>query len=264
MPLTSEMAQHIAQGGVPAVVRAKAIMDYVAQAQQPPHVSEIARALGLPKSSVHGVCNTLVTLGMLARHGASAFALGGHVMVWANAFAAKSDMIASFLRLWEETPELQQHTVTLSTMDGPDVTYVASKEGKSPLGITFRMGMRLPAAFTATGKAMLSTLPPPEVEMLYAGGMPEPLTRMSVRHAEDLAREIAQARQRGYSIDNGQVREGLYCFGAPILGFASRRAIGGIAISVLEGEVTAETERIVGGLARSSGEKLSKALGGQG
>lgn len=262
MPLKSEMSHQITQGGVPAVVRAKAIMDYVAQAQQPPHVSEIARALDLPKSSVHGVCNTLVSIGLLSRHGPTAFALGGHVMVWANAFAAKSDMIASFLRLWEETPELQQHTVTLSALDGEDVTYIANKEGKSPLGITFRMGMRLPAAFTATGKAMLSTLPLGEVEALYAQGMPEPLTRMSVRHREDLMREITQVRQRGFSIDNGQVREGLYCFGAPILGFSSRRAIGGIAISVLEGEVSAETERLVGGLVLNCAKKLTTALGG--
>lgn len=262
MPLKQELARHIAEGSVPAVVRAKAIMDYVAQARQPPHVSEIARELGLPKSSVHGVCNTLVSTGLLARHGASAFALGGHVMVWASAFAAKSDMIASFLHLWEATPELQQHTVSLSTLDGEDVTYVASKEGKSPLGITFRIGMRLPAAFTATGKAMLSTFDPSALATLFAQGMPEPMTRMSVRRMEDLSRELAQVRQRGFSIDHGQVREGMYCFGAPILGFASPRAIGGIAISILDGDVTAETERVIGGLVRVCGEKLTKALGG--
>lgn len=262
MALKSEMTRQIEAGGVPAMVRGKAILDYVAQCQQPPHVSEIARQLSLPKSSVHGLCNTLVCLGLLTRHGAGNFALGGHVMVWANAFAARSDIIASFLRLWEETPDLQRHTVTLSTLDGANVTYVACKEGMAPLGITFRIGMRLPAAFTATGKAMLSTHPDDAIAALYEEGMPDPLTRMSVRHIADLKQEIALTRQRGYSIDNCQVREGMYCFGAPIMGFASPRAIGGIAISVLEGEVTAETERMVGGLARVCGEKLSRALGG--
>lgn len=264
MPLKSELARQIDAGGVPAVVRAKAVLDYVAQSQPAPHVSEIARQLDLPKSSVHGLCNTLVSLGLLTRQGAGTFGLGGHVMVWANAFAAKSDMVGSFLRLWEETPDLQKHTVTLSTLDGGDVTYIACKEGMAPLGITFRIGMRLPAAFTATGKAMLATHEPGAVETLYAEGMPEPLTRMSVRHLDDLKREIDQVRQRGYSIDNCQVREGMYCFGAPIMGFASQRAIGGIAISVLEGEVTAETERMVGGLARTCAERISRALGGQG
>lgn len=262
MPLKSEMLRQIEAGGVPAVVRAKAVLDLVAQSQVAPHVSEIARQLGLPKSSVHGLCNTLVALGLLSRQGPVSFGLGGHLMVWANAFAAKSDMIASFLRLWEETPAMQQHTVTLSTLDGGDVTYIACKEGSAPLGITFRIGMRLPAAFTATGKAMLSTHDRAAVAALYAEGMPEPLTRMSVRHLDDLQREIEMTRQRGYSIDNCQVREGMYCFGAPIMGFSSAQAIGGIAISVLEGEVTAETEREVGGLARACAEKLSRALGG--
>jgi DNA-binding IclR family transcriptional regulator len=211
---------------------------------------------------VHGLCNTLVSLGLLARSGPAAFVLGGHLMVWANAFAAKSDMIASFLRLWEETPDLQHNTVTLSVLDGADVTYIASKEGKAPLGIAFRIGMRLPAAFTATGKAILATHGPGAADDLYGTGMPEPLTRMSVCHLDDLKQEIAITRQRGYSVDNGQVREGMYCFGAPILGFASAQAIGGIAISVLECEVNAETERKVGGLVKHCAEKLSRALGG--
>jgi IclR family transcriptional regulator, blcABC operon repressor len=262
MAMKDDLSRAIAEGGVPAVVRAKAILDLVAQAEEAPNISEISRLLDLPKSSVHGLCNTLVSLGLLARRGPGTFALGGHVMVWANAFAAKSDMIASFLRLWEETPELRDNTATLSTLDGADVTYIASKEGKSPLGITFRIGMRLPAAFTATGKAMLATHPESVVDTLYSAGMPDPLTRMSVRHIEDLKREIALTRQRGYSIDNGQVREGMYCFGAAIRGFASPQAIGGIAISVLEGEFDAETERKVGGLVRDCAARLSRALGG--
>lgn len=256
------MAKAIEEGGVPAVVRAKVILDFVARSQQAPHVSEISRQLDIPKSSVHGLCNTLVALDLLSRQGPGRFGLGGHLMAWANAFAAKSDMIGSFLRLWEETPELQEHTVTLSTLDGADVTYIACKEGKDPLGITFRVGMRLPAAFTATGKAMLSTHEPGAVEILYAKGMPEPLTRTSVRSIGDLSREIALTRKRGYSIDNGQVRDGMYCFGAPIVGFSSPRAIGGIAISVLEGEVNTGTERTLGGLARACAEKLSRTLGG--
>jgi len=262
MGLKTSMMQQIDEGGVPAVVRAKAILDLVAQSQPAPHVSEIARQLGLPKSSVHGLCNTLVSLGLLSRLGPGTFGLGGHLMVWANAFAAKSDMISSFLRLWGETPELQRHTVTLSTLDGADVTYIACKEGMAPLGITFRIGMRLPAAFTATGKAMLTTHAKADIAALYAEGMPEPLTRMSVRNLDDLLGEIEITRQRGYSVDNCQVREGMYCYGAPIMGFASPRAIGGIAISVLEGEATADTERVVGGLARDCAAKLSRALGG--
>lgn len=262
MPIKTDLSHTIAEGCVPAVARAKAILDLVAQSEQPPNISEISRALGLPKSSVHGLCNTLADLGMLARGGECTFTLGGHVMVWANAFAAKSDMIASFLKLWDETPELRNNTVTLSTLERGDVTYIATKEGRSPLGIAFRIGMRLPAPFTATGKAMLATHPDSMLDDLFGAGLPEPLTRMSVRHLEDLKREIHLIRQRGYSIDNGQVREGMYCFGAAIRGFASPEAIGGIAISVLEGEADAETERKLGGLARESAERLSKALGG--
>lgn len=262
MAVKTDMQRAISEGNVPAVARAKAILDLVAQSPQPPHIADITRALGLPKSSVHGLCNTLADLGLLARREQGAFALGGHVMLWANAFAAKSDMIASFLRLWDDMPELQDNTVTLSALEGGDVTYIACKEGKAPLGITFRIGMRLPAAFTATGKAMLATHSDAEITALFSDGLPEPLTRLSVRQLSELRQEIVQIRERGYSIDNGQVREGMVCFGAPITGFASPRAIGGIAVSVLEGETHAEAKRRMGELVRQFAERLSRALGG--
>lgn len=256
------MAKQEGGGVVPAVARAKAILDLVAQSRQPPGLSEIARHLGLPKSSAHGLCNTLVRLGLLARQGPGGFALGGHVMVWANAFATQSDLIASFLRLHEETPALHANTLTLSTPDGADVVYVATKEGNDPLGLTFRIGMRLPAAFTATGKAVLSTYGEEEIAALYREGLPAPLTRHSVRALDDLRRELAETRRRGYSVDNGQVREGMVCFGAPIIGFASPRAIGGIAISVLEASLGREDEARLGELTRDCAARLSRALGG--
>jgi DNA-binding IclR family transcriptional regulator len=68
-------------------------------------------------------------------------------------------------------------------LDGAEVVYLACQNGDRPLGVTFRIGMRLPAPYTATGKAMLSTLPTAEVRHLFADGMPPPLTRASVATA---------------------------------------------------------------------------------
>src|SRR5271166_3404958 len=86
-------AVQVAAGDVPAVVRAKAILDLVAQRNTPISVSEIARALSLPKSTTHGLCNTLVNLALLNRLPGGNFSLGSHIMFWANAFAGRTDMV---------------------------------------------------------------------------------------------------------------------------------------------------------------------------
>ena len=48
---------------VPAVARAVAVMDLIARERQPVSMAHVAAALELPKSSGHGLCNTLLSFG---------------------------------------------------------------------------------------------------------------------------------------------------------------------------------------------------------
>lgn len=247
---------------VPAVERAVRLLDMVAQSDEPLTLSSICRNLGLPKSSIHGLCNTLVDLGLLGRSG-NAFVMGGHVMLWANAFVAKSDMVSEFVRLWDGNTQLKSETATLTILDGADVVYIASQHGVDPLGITFRNGMRLPAAFTATGKAILSTMPQSAVTQLYSDGLPAPLTPHTVTDMDALFRELELIREKGYSIDDQQIREGMFCFGAPVYDFTSNRAVGGIALSVHANWLDEARSEEIGKAAIQYARLLSQRLGSQ-
>ncbi|CZT37993.1 IclR family transcriptional regulator [Rhizobium sp. 9140] len=247
---------------VPAVERATRLLDMVALSDEPQTLSGLSRHLGLPKSSIHGLCNTLVELGLLDRNG-SGFVMGGHVMLWANAFVAKSDMVSEFVRLWEGQSALKTETATLTILDGSDVVYIASQHGLDPLGITFRTGMRLPAAFTATGKAILSTMPQSAIVQLYPNGLPAPLTTHTVATLDALFQELEQIRTAGYSIDDQQVREGMFCFGAPVYDFSGNRAVGGIAFSIHANQLNEARSREIGQNVIQHARLLSQRLGSQ-
>lgn len=245
---------------VPALVRAKRILDHLSVDGRTEGVSELARSLGLPKSSIHGLCKTLADLGVLARVGPNQFSIGPHVLAWANAFQSQSSLITEFQRLSMGTT-LKDEALNLTVLSGSSVLYVACRSGSSPLGLSFRTGMSLPAVFTATGKAMMSTFPTDQVEALCAPNWPKLLTRSSVRSLKAFRRELDEVRQRGYSIDNGQLREGMFCFGAPVFGADSRTAIAGLAVGLLSVDVTDETfERYGNAVARLASE-LSRRLG---
>lgn len=216
---------------VPALERASRLLDLVALSHEPVQISAAARELGMAKSSMHSLFSTLIELGLLERCG-SGVTMGGKVMFWAHAFASRSDLASAFFKLWQDQAEPCDETVTLTLLDGPDVIYIASQAGTDPLSITFKTGMRLPAAFTATGKAILSTFPDKAIDTLYANGLPAPLTPYSVGSVAALRQELQTARAQGYSVDNQQVRPGMFCVGAPIYDFSSDRAVGGIALSV--------------------------------
>lgn len=248
----------------PAVGRAVRILDLVARNARPLSPADLARETGLPKSSLHGLCETLIQLRLLQRTGNGALAMGPHVMTWANAFLAHTNILQEFYVAWQESGLFTMETITLSVLDGRDVVYIACQNGTRPLDVTFRNGMRMPAPYTATGKAMLSTLPDDEVRMLLLDApWPQPLTRRSVPTIDALMPELAHCRAGGFSIDDAQVRDGMHCFGAAVFDASSQqRAVAGLAVSFLEVDLdrpgkVAEIGRDIRALA----DQLSARLG---
>lgn len=247
---------------VPAVVRAASILDELVSGK-PKGVSELARALKLPKSSIHGICQTLADLGVLSRAGENRYAIGPHVLRWSNAFQQQSSLTREFDQLCETMDLLQNEALNLSVLNGSTVMYVACKRGTRPLGVSFSVGMAFPAAFTATGKAMMSSMTGEEVDAVLSDGLPTPITARSITTRAQLEDELKTARDRGYSMEEGQLREGMCCLGAPIFAAHSKSAIAGLAVGFLSAEAE---PRHVDKLARdlvSFSSELSGRLGGR-
>ncbi|VVE33508.1 IclR family transcriptional regulator [Pandoraea soli] len=245
----------------PAVVRAVRILDVIAAAAEPIALADLARETSVPKSTLHGLCDTLVKLRLVKRHANGGMTMGSYVMGWANAFLSQTHVTEEFRAVWEASSAFAQETVTLSVLDGTDVIYLACHNGNRPLGVTFRTGMRLPAPYTATGKAMLSTLPADEAADLLTGAWPAPLTRASVGTYAALTEEMAQVRRAGYSIDNGQMREGMICFGAPVFDASGERAVAGLAVSFVTNDIDLATGQRIGRQIRELADQLSQRLG---
>jgi IclR family transcriptional regulator, blcABC operon repressor len=245
---------------VPALVRASRIMDTLAQDSQPRGISDLARALDLPRSTVHGLCRTLAELGLLTRVGATQFTIGPQVLSWANAFSSQNNITRAFSAAAElvDRPE----AINLSIRTGLEVMYIACRQGSDPLGVRFREGLRFPAAFTATGKAMLSTMADADVIALFDGEWPAALTSRSARNVDGLLAELEQTRRRGYSIDDGQLREAMICFGAPVFAAGNGSvAVAGIAIAHLSSTDTETAAAEIAPVVTSLAADLSRRLG---
>lgn len=216
---------------VPALERGVKILDIVSKSKQSLNVTKIALQLGIAKSSAHGLCATLVELNLLVRKSDQTYQLGPHVMRWANKFARETDVATEFATIWDEGSQLPGATITLSVIEGTEVVYIAARNSDLTDDFDFRIGMRLPAPFTATGKAFLSYMSEFDLRKLIGDKFPAPLTPNSVQNFTDLFSELKQCREHGYSIDNQQVKEGMICFGASVLN-SFNRPIAGVAVSL--------------------------------
>jgi len=245
---------------VPAVSRALTLLDRLAQQREPMSLARLASDLALPKSSVHGLCNTLVSFGYLRRQLDGAFLIGPRVMSLAEAFVSGTDVAQEFAALWADAGTAPEETVVLSVLSGTDALYVAVRNSARPLGLAFNVGMRLPAYLSGSGKAMLAFRDPDTVRQLYAQGLGMHLTRKGPREIDGLLRELAQTRKRGYSIDDETVREGVYSFGAPVFN-AGGEVVAGVAVCInkaLLGADGGDRHRLV---ALNVAGQLSRRLG---
>jgi DNA-binding IclR family transcriptional regulator len=216
---------------VPAVSRALTLLERLALEREPMSLARLASELDLPKSSVHGLCTTLVSFGYLRRQSNGAFLIGPRVMGLAEAFVSGTDVAQEFAALWMGGGGAPEETVVLSVLSGGEALYVAVRNSARPLGLAFNVGMRLPAYLSGSGKAMLAQLPPDEVARRFAGGLRVRLTNKGPRSLETLQKELALTRRRGYSIDDEGVREGVYSFGVPVFD-ASGDAVAAVAVCI--------------------------------
>jgi len=249
---------------VPAVARAVQILDQITLSNkgggEGVKLADLVRLTKLPKSSVHGLCQTLVHLKLLKLNRDGSFSMGPQSVRWANMFLAQSDIVDAFHEALTEAKGLDAYTVTLSNLEGPDVIYLSCRNSSAPLGITFRMGMRVPAVFTATGKAMLSAMSAQELARQLPMEWPQPITPSSVRSLEKLKVEMADVRARGYSLDNGQLREGMFCIGAAICDRPFHPAAG-IALSMMAAEARPDIIETMGARVRLLADSLGERMG---
>jgi DNA-binding IclR family transcriptional regulator len=227
----------------PAVTRAALILDVLAEAGgEAVGPSELARRLGLPKSSIANICGALADSGLVRRVG-TGFALGRRIAELGGAYLASVDQVQEFYELSRQLPAGSDETVQFAVLDDLEVTYLARHDGRQPVRLTSGIGRRLPAYSTATGKAALASLPDAELDRRLAGldVLPQPAPNAHGTVAA-LRADLERIRARGYAIDDEETMEGVVCYGVMIP--ARQPGEGPCAASITLLKVRATDERV--------------------
>ena len=201
----------------PAVTRAALILDVMAESgAEPVGPSELARRLGLPKSSIANICGALADAGFVRRIG-TGFTLGRRLAELGGSYLASIDQVQEFYEVARRLPAASEETVQFAILDGIEVTYLARHDGRQPVRLSSGIGRRLPAFSTATGKAALASLPAAELDRRLTGisHIPQP-TPNAHGSVDGLRADLEAIRERGYAIDDEETMEGVVCYGVMI------------------------------------------------
>lgn len=223
----------------PAVLRAGAILEALAEAPGPLTPAELAKAAGgIPRSSTVNVCTALVTVGLIRASG-NGFVLGPGVVRLSQAYLDTLDPVREFAT-WTRRMAPIDETLQLGTLEGTDVVYLAVHGGRQPLRITSRVGSRISATCTALGKAMLAGYTDDRVREMLDGAEPFPAyTARSITAIEPLIEALHETRERGYAVDEQETTDGITCLAVAMSDGGDGQPFA-VSTSLLTGHATRE------------------------
>lgn len=236
-------------------------MNALARADEGMSLSELARLLGEPKSTLHGVLLTLTETGLIVRDCLTKrYRLGPQVLVLAGAYARQSDLLRAFSEVAKPLSRELGETIQLAILQGREVLYIGKQEGTQWVRLASEVGTRLPAHATSLGKCLLAWLPPEELEELLDKGPLVALTPRTITDPEALLAELGEVRRRGYAVDRGETLPDVWCFGAPICD-ASGAVVAALSISVPVTRITPERAEELAEAAQQAAAEVSRRLG---
>lgn len=185
-------------------------------------VSELAREVGLTRSTTHRYVATLAELGYLQQDPETRkYRLGPRVLDLGfsalNSMELREVAAPHLRRLSDETG----YTVNMAILDGLDIVYVercrSARAGQRAIDLDLHVGSRLPAYCTSLGKVLLAYLPEKEREAAldridFARRGPNTIVSRAA-----LLAELARVRDAGFAINDEELAPGLRSIAAPVL-----------------------------------------------
>jgi len=205
---------------VGSVDRALTVIELLGESGSGASLEDLARASGIPKSSLHRTLAALKHRGFAVQHVENGpYFLGTRVLATAFGFYEKLDLRALVHPLLVGLRDEFNETIHMAVLDGGEVVYLDKMECSHPIKMTSVIGGRNPAHCTGVGKALLAfTYPTDEAIRLWAERH-EPLaarTPNTITSAAALARELARIRERGHAFDREESEAGVRCVAAPL------------------------------------------------
>jgi DNA-binding IclR family transcriptional regulator len=245
-------------GQVPAATRALRVLRFLASQPDPVPLDRITRACALPRSTAYHLLGAMIEEGFVVHlPDEHRYGLGVAAFEVGSGFSRQEPLQRISRRLLAELVDRTGRTAHLAVLHGRDVLYVVEERAPGRPPLVTDVGVRLPAHLTASGRAILSALPAPQVRALY----PEPgafvdRTGVGPRTLSELRAVLSQCRQRGFAIEEGEVTPGLSSVAAPVLDH-NGHPVAGLAVTFSEGDPARIADDV-----RRAATQLTRRLGG--
>ena len=247
-------------GHIAALLRGLAVLDMFDRDVTVVAIGEIARTLGIHKSSASRVAATLAAAGYLRSTGVQGqYRLGPRLVTLgalADAGSGFEDLVMPHLR---ELSEATGETGHLAVLDGSNAVTIGVADGWHTVRMHSWIGKSSPAYLSSMGKALLAGRSEAVVRALYPARL-APATNRSITSRDGLLAALERIRHDGYATDDEELEIGLRCVAAPIFD-RDGNVVGAISVSGPSQRFSDAALRPLADHVRWAAAKASLALG---
>jgi IclR family transcriptional regulator, acetate operon repressor len=180
-------------------------------------VSEIARELGIHKSTAYRLLATLERRGLVEQHDQTQqYRLGFALVAMAGSVRSSLDLVRAARPACDRLARTCHETVNLAVLEGPEVVNIEHVNHSGRRVSVDWLGSHTALHCTSSGKVFLAYADP-ELRAELLGDAPlERFTPATVTEPDTLQRELERARARGFATTSGEIEEGLNAVAAPV------------------------------------------------
>ncbi len=249
---------------VPAATRTLRVLRFLASQPAPAPLDQICRACDLPRSTAYHLINAMIAEGFVVHlEDERRYGLGVAAFEVGSGFARQEPLQRIARRPLASLVDHTGYGGHLAVLHGRDVLYVLEERAPGRPPLVTDVGVRLPAHLTASGRAILMALPSGQVRALYPdktafvdrlGSGPASLSQLRAL--------LAEARQRGHAVEDGEVSEGMASVAAPVLDH-NGHPVAGVAVTFPQDPAhRGTTPQQAAAAVRATAGVLSRRLGG--
>ena len=200
-----------------STLRAFSVLEQIAAADESLTLEELTRISGLPKPTVHRILRLLMRGGLVERHALDKrYVVGPRVCALALAVQMRSPHRRERRAILARLVEAIGETCNFTMLDGSEVVYLDRVETSAGVRLHMDAGSRVPLHCTASGKLLLSDLPPAQMRRLLGSGPLARYTDRTITGIVALERELAKIRASGVGTDIGEYLMGSVCLAVPV------------------------------------------------
>jgi len=249
--------------GTAAFAKAMHVLDLVAAAPLPMRFTDLQKASGLPRATLHRLLAALLDKEMIAVSPADgSYQPGPHLLELAGRTWERMDLRAAAARAIEQLSQTTQETIHVATLSGDSVVYIDKVECAYSLRLHSAIGKRGPVHCTAVGKVMAAFLDADDQRALVRALVLTRHTETTLTTPARLTAALASIRAAGIAFDLEEHVVGIHCAAAPIFDFRAR-CVGGISLTAPKVRVDLRTLKKYAELVRDAAADATRRLGGR-